>query len=37
MICLSTVETVLLVFGCASMGAIIGICIMCIIAGGKDE
>lgn len=37
MICLSTLETVLLVFVCSTVGATIGILIMGIIAGGKDE
>jgi hypothetical protein len=37
MITVTSLQMALLVFGCATVGAIIGICIMCIIIGGKDE
>lgn len=37
MIEFTNLQVLLLVFGCASIGAIIGICIMCIIIGGKDD
>lgn len=35
MITLTTVEACVLIFGCAAVGAIIGILIMCIFISGK--
>jgi hypothetical protein len=37
MICLTAVELIVLVFGCCSVGAIIGMCIMSIISVNREN